>query len=110
TLSGMLRDALLSKANERDFTGFSDDVLARIAEYRTRRSGGFLPWVRRHLAAAILSVLVPAFVALAVVVYLFAAEGEQAPLEVSAEDSTATIINTSDGPVVLFGDAEPEGS
>ena len=113
-LSGMLPDALMAEANRRDFSTFSDGVLARIPEYRkqvAREPAGFLSWVRHHRAVAAISAVTPTLAALALIVY-FGRGGaaEVASVEVSAEDRGAMVLETSDGPVVLFGDSEPEGS
>ncbi len=124
-LSGMLPDALMAEANRRDFSTFSDGVLARIPEYarpstsplrgyaqgeRTRYRG-FLSWVRHHRALAAASAVAPTLAALALIVY-FGRGGaaEVASVEVSAEDRGAMVLETSDGPVVLFGDDEPAGT
>jgi anti-sigma factor RsiW len=124
-LSGMLSEALLAEANRRDFSTFSDEVLARIPAYRTApparsaagaESPGVLSrlgaWARRHRAAAVLSALAPAAVAVALVVYLGGGSPpeQHAALEVSAEGQGATVLETSDGPVVLFGSGDTEGT
>ncbi len=50
-------------------------------------------------------------VAAALILYLGRGSGpEPASVVVSAEDRGATVLETSDGPVVLFGEPEPEGS
>jgi anti-sigma factor RsiW len=106
-LSGMLPEALLREANQRDFSRFSDEVLERIPAYRERR-GWLAPlgaWVRHHRVAAAASVLAPAMAAAALVVYL--GVGGTAPeptVDVSSETGGAMVLETKDGPVVLFGD------
>jgi len=113
-LSDLLPEALLAEANRRDFASFSDGVLARIPEYARAARGeraGLWSWVRHHRAVAALSALAPALAALALVVYLGQASGPpDAEYEVVAEGRGATVLDTSDGPVVLLGDADPEGT
>lgn len=112
-LSGMLSEALLDEANRRDFSRFSDEVLERIPAYRPARGTGLMGWVRRHRAAAMVSALAPAALAVALVVYSGRGpkpEEHAALLEVSAEGRGAIVLETSDGPVVLLGESEPEGT
>jgi hypothetical protein len=124
-LSGILSEALLAEANRRDFGTFSDEVLARIPAYREApalRGGrataffeapprGFLSpilsWVRHHRLA---SALAPALAAVALILYLGGDSGpEPALVVVSAEGRRgAMVLETSEGPVVLLGDPEPE--
>ena len=62
-------------------------------------------WVRHHRVAAAASVLAPAMAAAALVVYL--GVGGTAPepnVDVSSETGGAMVLETKDGPVVLFGD------
>jgi anti-sigma factor RsiW len=110
-LSGMLGDALMAEASRRDFTTFSDGVLARIPEYRSPRRG-FADWVRHHRLIAAAGALAPALAALALVVYVGRSQGpgDEAALQVSAEGRAATVLDTSEGPVVLLGDDEPTGT
>lgn len=115
-LSGMLGDALLAEASRRDFSRFSDEVLARIPAYRGAAGaarGGFLDWVRHHRLLSAAGALVPALAALALVVYVGRSApppGDEVALQVSAEGGGATVLDTSEGPVVLFGDDEPAGT
>jgi anti-sigma factor RsiW len=116
-LAGMLPAALMAEANRRDFSTFSDGVLAKIPQYarpeRKRVPGepkGFFSWVRHHRLAAAGSALAPTLAALALIVYFGrGAAPEVASVEVSSEDRGAMVLETSDGPVVLFGDEEPQG-
>ena len=109
-LSSLLPEALLAEANRRDFATFSDGVLARIPALAPRRAKeGFAlgAFVRRH-RLLIASALVPALLALSLLVYLALAAPEPAALvDVVAEGRSATVLETRDGPVVLLGD---EGS
>jgi anti-sigma factor RsiW len=121
-LSGMLGDALLAEANRRDFSTFSDEVLARIPEYRGARSsesprpgrerGGVWSWVRHHRLFAAAGALAPALAALALVVYVGRAppSADDAALQVSAEGRGTMVLDTSEGPVVLLGDDGPTGT
>jgi anti-sigma factor RsiW len=127
--SGLLSSALMDEANRRDFSTFSDEVLARIPEYGTQKapvhpersaegakSRGLLTtladWARHHRAAAAISALAPTLAAAALLMYFASGSppAETAAVEVHAEGRTATVLETSDGPMVLFGDGEPEGS
>jgi anti-sigma factor RsiW len=117
-LSGMLPEALLAEANRRDFSAFSDGVLARIpalaSAARPPRSGILAPilgWVGHHRLLAAASALAPTLAALALIVYLGQGNApEGAPVEVSSEGRSTMVLETSEGPVVLLGDLEPEGS
>ena len=125
-LSGMLPEALLAEASRRDFSAFSDEVLARIPAYRDEapgrgslrapapeREGGWLApvraWVRRHRVAAASSALAPALAALVAILYLGREPEPEPSVEVSAEGGGAMVLETSDGPMVLFGDADRGG-
>jgi anti-sigma factor RsiW len=110
-LSGMLADGLMREASRRDLSSFSDEVLERIPAYRERK-GWLAPvaaWVRHHRLTAAVSALAPAVAAAALVLYLGRQPALDPDLDVST-DGAATVIDTSDGPVVLFGDTGPEGS
>jgi anti-sigma factor RsiW len=126
-LSGMLAEALVAEANRRDFSTFSDEVLARIPAYsgeaaaalhvaggrpaRQRVLAPLLSWVRHHRLAATISALAPTLAAALLVLYLGQGSSpEPASIIVSAEGRGAMVLETSDGPVVLLGDPEPEGS
>ncbi len=116
-LSGMLSEALMAEANQRDFSTFSDEVLERIPAFGARsalRGGVFaaiLGWVRHHRLIAAASALAPTLAALALILYLGRGSApEGAPVEISAEGRSTMVLETSEGPVVLLGDPEPEGS
>ncbi len=104
---GLVSDALLAQANARDFTPFVDEVMARIGDGAAERRG-VLAWVGRHRRRALAAILVPALAALAVIVYVAHEEGsrpqEIALLEVTSEGDATTILQTSDGPIVLLGE------
>ncbi len=123
-LSGLLSEALLAEANRRDFSTFSDEVLARIPAYsgeRAARAAGapsrqgvfasVASWARRHRFAAAVSALTPTLAAAGLILYLGrSSPPEPAWVDVSAEAGGAMVLETSEGPVVLLGDGEPEGS
>ena len=122
-LAGLLSQALLDEANRRDFSTFSDEVLARIPAYRhvsadrqgtrPRPAEGLWAWIRHHRLAAALGTLAPALAALALVVYVGRGQGpgpDDVLVEVTVEGGAATVLDTSDGPVVLFGEDEPAGT
>ena len=110
-LSGMLSEALMAEANQRDFSTFADGVMARVQPKRGVLSQ-LGAWARRHRAAAIVSTLAPAAVAIALVVYLGGGNPSEqhASLEVTSEGSGAIVLETSEGPVVLLGDGDSEGT
>ncbi len=106
---GLVSEALLAQANARDFAPFVDEVMARIGAGAPERPGLFA-WLGRH-RRALAATLAPALAALAVIVYV-RVEGsrpqEIALLEVTSEGDATTILQTSDGPIVLL--AEENGS
>jgi anti-sigma factor RsiW len=106
-LEGLLGEGLAREAARRDFATFADEVLARVErqEGRWRR---LLGWGRRHRALAAITALAPSLAALALIVYL-GRGGLPAPeagdVELEAEGWGATVLRTSDGPVVLLDDS-----
>jgi anti-sigma factor RsiW len=101
---GLVAEALLAQANARDFAPFVDEVMARVAP-RERSLRG---WVARHRRAAA-AALVPVLAALALIVYVRLDGGREhiALLELSSEGEVTTVLQTSDGPVVLLaGESE----
>lgn len=104
---GLVDEALMARANARDFSGFVDGVMSRVE--RAERPG-LLGWLRRHRAAAAAG-LVPVLAALAFLVY-FRLEGGTGPaamLEFSSEGEATTVVQTADGPVVLLN-ADDDGT
>ena len=101
---GLVGEALLARANARDFSPFVDEVMERIAR-APGRGRGFWSWLRRHRRGAA-AVLAPALAALAVIVYVRLAPGQGpiAMLELSSEGEATTILETQDGPVVLLNE------
>ena len=99
---GMVAEALVARANARDFTTFADEVMARID--RAERPG-FLGWLGRHRAAAA-AALVPVVATLALLMYV-GIHGVREPIammELSAEGEATTVLQTADGPVVLLAE------
>ncbi|WP_242392024.1 anti-sigma factor family protein [Anaeromyxobacter oryzisoli] len=101
---GLVAEALLARANARDFAPFVDQVMDRIgtgAPQGARSGRGLLGWVGRHWKGT-LSVTAPALAALAVFMYVhFGGPGQVASLEISSQ-GVSTVLQTSDGPVVLL--------
>jgi len=116
---GLVGEALLARANERDFAPFVDEVMARVGARPPTPAGlrpayaqgerGWWSWLRRHRRGAI-ATLAPVLAALAVIVYvrLGLERGEIAMVEISSEGEATTILETRDGPVVLL--SEENGS
>ena len=103
---GMVAEALVARANARDFTTFADEVMARID--RAERPG-FLGWLGRHRAAAA-AALVPVLATLGLLMYV-GIQGVREPvamMELSSEGEATTVLQTADGPVVLL--AEESGT
>lgn len=111
-LSGLVADGLLVEAARRDFSSFSDGVMARIpaSAWRGAPSGpldrlrGFF---RRHRVLAAASALVPALAAVALYLYIGRTGGSGPSglsVEVTSEDLAAVVLETSDGPVILVGE------
>jgi hypothetical protein len=101
--------------------GYARDGLRpqAVVEERTREEGRthegawprILRWARAHRAAAVAGTLAPTLAAAALIVYL-ATSGTAASrlgeVEVIAEGRVPTVLQTSDGPVVLLD--EPSGT
>jgi anti-sigma factor RsiW len=96
---GLVGEALLARANARDFAPFVDEVMARIERSARPR----LSWLRRH-RRGVIGALAPALAALAVIVYFRLGSGrsELAMVEISSVGEATTILETRDGPVVLL--------
>lgn len=97
---GLVAEALMARANARDFSAFVDGVMSRVD--RAERPG-LLGWLRRHRAAAAAG-LVPVLAALALLVYLRLERGPgpAAMFELASEGEATTVLETPDGPVVLL--------
>jgi anti-sigma factor RsiW len=106
---GLVREALMARANARDFAPFVDEVMDRIGP--AAAAPGVAQWWRwlsghRRAAAA---ALVPVLAALALIVYVRVDRGgdEIALLELASEGEVTTVLQTADGPVVLLaGESE----
>lgn len=107
-LQGLVGEALLRAAARRDFSDFADQVMARVERRRVRPLRTF---VRRHRALAVATALAPTLAAAALIVYLdLRRAGAQPGIEVVSEQYAPMVIESEDGPVILLGDDEPEGS
>ncbi len=104
---GIVSEALLAAASARDFGPFVDEVMARVGAGAPERRGLFA-WLAGHRRALAAAIAVPALAALAAIVYVRLEGGRQhqeiALLEVSSEGDATTILQTSDGPVVLLSE------
>jgi anti-sigma factor RsiW len=112
-MDGLVAESLLARANARNFASFADEVMERVAPRAKQAPGRGAPaepgltfwgWIRGHRRAAA-AALVPVLAAAALVVYVQVdteAPREIALLEVSSEGEATTILQTSDGPVVLL--------
>jgi anti-sigma factor RsiW len=106
---GLAAESLLARANDRDFAPFVDAVMARVgaaeAAAEPVRAAGILGWLSHH-RRSVLAWAMPVMAAAAVLVYVRRDGGtpEVAALEVSAEGDATTVLETSDGPVVLLGE------
>ncbi len=102
-VDGLVGEALLARAAERDFAPFVDQVMARIGDAEPHR-GGVLGWFRHHWKVTAAG-LAPALAALAVFLYVRSESGfrdQVAMLELSSEGEITTVLQTKDGPVVLL--------
>lgn len=108
-LDGLVGEALMRRAAQRDFGSFADGVMARVER---RRGGALRGFVRRHRWLAAGSALAPALAALALIVYVRVAAGPQpGQIEVVSEEHAPMVIDTSDGPLILLGaEVESEGT
>jgi hypothetical protein len=128
----MLSEALMGEANRRDFAAFSDGVMARLpissrdvlspsprlrgegrGEGPRAATGWLTPlaaWVRQHRFAAVGSALVPAVAALALVLYVGRDQPPEFAVDVTSDDRGAMVLETNEGPVVLLGDSDSEGT
>lgn len=107
---GLVAEALLLRASQRDFAPFVDQVMARI---EAPRPAGLLErlgrLVRRHPKAVIGGALAPLAAGLALALVLGGGRPEvvASRVEMNAEGVT-TILQSSDGPVVLLDDDDEE--
>jgi anti-sigma factor RsiW len=112
-LEGLLGEALLRQAARRDFTDFADEVMARIGQAEGRSSFAALrAFFRRHRLVAAASALAPAVAALGLIVYLERRAGGPEPgeVEVVSEMHAPMVLDAADGPLILLGDDDEEGT
>ena len=98
---GLVAEALLATAAQRDFAPFVDQVMARVAP---PARPGLIEWLRGH-RRTVAALLAPGLAAAALVVYLAGGPSERpavASLEVDSEGEATTVIQTKDGPIVLL--------
>lgn len=102
---GLVSEALLAEAARRDFAPFVDEVMVRIGDARPHR-GGVIGWLHHHWKGTI-AALAPALAAAAVFMYVHSSAAPQvAQLELSSEGNVSTVLQTSEGPVVLLAPEE----
>jgi len=113
-LSRVVEDGLLGEAARRDLSSFADGVMARIpaSAWQGAATPGLLGWVRdlfrRHRVLATASALAPALAALALYLYIGRTTGTgplEFSVEVTSEDLAPMVLDTSDGPIILVGEA-----
>jgi anti-sigma factor RsiW len=107
---GLVSEALLAVAARRDFTDFATQVQARIEQRRLGPLARLRRAVVRHPWFTAAGALAPVAAALLVGFYLQGnsfRDNATASLEVNSEGAT-TIIQSSDGPLVLIDDDDEE--
>jgi anti-sigma factor RsiW len=107
---GLVSEALLAVAARRDFTDFAAQVQARIEDRRLGPLARLRRAVTRHPWFALGGTLAPIAAALLVAFYVQGntfRDNATASLEVNSEGAT-TIIQSSDGPLVLIDDDDEE--
>ena len=110
---GLVAEALLAEGSRRDFAPFVDGVMERIERKRARSPWARLArWLESHRRAAF-AAAAPILAALALVVYVRSERSERhqlALVELDAEGAISIVLKTQDGPLVLLGASEPEGT
>ncbi len=103
---GIVSEGLLARASARDFAPFVDQVMARVGLADGPGRRGVLGWLRIHWKGTTAAVA-PVLAALAVFMYVRIGGGphQVASLELSSE-GVATVLQTTDGPVVLLAPEE----
>ena len=113
-LSRVVEDGLLGEAARRDLSSFADGVMARIpaSAWQGAATLGLLGRLRelfrRHRVLATASALAPALAALALYLYIGRTTGTgplEFSVEVTSEDLAPMVLDTSDGPIILVGEA-----
>ena len=107
-LEGLVGEGLAREAARRDFSGFADQVMARVER---RRAGPLRSFIRRHRALAVGTALAPTLAAAALIVYLGLRGGGAPGIEVVSEQYAPMVIQTDQGPLILLGESDDsEGS
>lgn len=108
---GLLAEALLARANSRDFAPFVDQVLARVGGQATRRLP-LLEGLRRRWAA--LSVAAGLLLVAAGAAFMYVRSPVEEPERVAAVsmelEGGSIVLQTPDGPVVLLEPEDDTGS
>jgi anti-sigma factor RsiW len=109
----LISEALLTAASKRDFAPFVDGVMARVEATRPASLLSRLASAMRlHPRLVIGGALAPLVAALALGLWLQAGGrsdlADASQLEVSAEGGATTIIQSTDGPLVLIDDDDEE--
>jgi hypothetical protein len=124
----MVADALSRAAARRDFSAFSTQVMARLPAAAWKPDpadrgepgaepagplGRFRAWARHHKLVTAFAALAPAAAAVAIVLWLERADPSAAAgqpgVEVVSETYAPIVLDTSDGPMILF-DGDGEGT
>jgi anti-sigma factor RsiW len=109
---GLVSEALMAAAAQRDFAPFAAQVMARIEHRRLGPLARLGRSIRLHPWFAVGAALAPVAAALLVGLYVQRRAGTDlatSSLEVTSEGAT-TIIQSSDGPVVLIDDDDDEAT
>lgn len=109
-LHSLVGPAVMARANAVDFSNFADQVMARVEG--ARRPFWSRLFARRGTIAALLA---PALAAAALIFYVGQGStgggdflADAGDVDIESEGHAPTVIQTSDGPVVLLGDDTEE--
>ncbi len=102
-LEGMVGEALMREAAQRDFADFADQVMARVER---QGAGPIRAFFRRHRVLAVGSALAPTLAAAALIVYLELRTGRAPGIVVISEQYAPMVIETDEGPLILLGDGD----
>lgn len=98
---GLVSEGLLAEAARRDFAPFVDQVMAKVGTERR----GIRGWLRSRWR--VVAALAPALAATAVFMYVrTGSPAGPSEMELLAEGDVATVLETSDGPVVLLASSD----
>jgi anti-sigma factor RsiW len=111
-VGGLVAEALLARASQRDFAPFVDGVMERIAARRLSPMERLRRWLGLRRRSAGLAAAVPVLAALALVVYVRSDRParELALVELDTVGNVSIVLRTEDGPLVLLGDGGTEDS